>query len=79
MKMTNLANRPANYTRRTYIQKAVIANRRIRKGDVTKISELTGYSIGHVSDVIAGREINSVVMNRVFNMTRGRKSNAEMI
>jgi len=57
----------------------VIANRRIRKGDVTKISELTGYSIGHVSDVIAGREINSVVMNRVFNMTRGRKSNAEMI
>lgn len=77
--MRNQTNRPANYTRRTYMQKAIIANRRIRIGDITKVSQRTGYSMGHVSDVIAGREINKTVINHVFNMTRGRKANAELI
>jgi hypothetical protein len=79
MKMRNQTNRPANYERRTYMQKAVIANRRIRVGDISKVSERTGYSIGHVSDVIAGREINKRVMNHMFNMARGRKANASLV
>ena len=77
--MKNTSNRPSSYQSRTYIQKAVIANRRIRKGDVTRVADSTGYSLTHCSDVIAGKEFNARIMNEVFDMVRGRKANSEMI
>jgi hypothetical protein len=77
--MRNTSNRPTSYQSRTYIQKAVTANRRIRKGDVTRVAYRTGYSLTHCSDVIAGKEFNTRIMNEVFDMVRGRKANSEMI
>jgi len=77
--MKNTSNRPSSYQSRTYIQKAVIANRRIRKGDITRVAERTGYSLTHCSDVIAGKEFNERIMNACFDMVRSRKANAEMI
>jgi hypothetical protein len=76
---TVTTNRPANYKTRTYIQKAAIANRRLRQGDVTRIAERTGYSTTHVSDVLSGRRFNNRIMNRAFDMLRGRKENATLI
>lgn len=73
------SNRSSSYETRSYLQKAVIANRRIRKGDITKISERTGYSTTHVSDVVSGKEFNCRVMNLAFDMTRKRKQNSEFI
>ena len=73
------SNRPANYTSRTYIQKAVIANRRIRKGDISRVAERTGYSTTHVSDVMSGKEFNTRIMNEAFDMVRGRLANSELI
>lgn len=77
--MRNTTNRPTSYKTRTYIQKAVIANRRIRKGDITRVADRTGYSLTHVSDVIAGKEFNTKIMNEAFDMVRGRKANSELI
>jgi len=77
--MRNTSNRPTSYQSRTYIQKAVIANRRIRKGDITHVANRTGYSLTHCSDVIAGKEFNERIMNACFDMVRSRKANSEMI
>ena len=77
--MKNTSNRPSSYQSRTYIQKAVIANRRIRKGDVTRVADHTGYSLTHCSDVIAGKEFNTKIMNACFDMVRSRIQNLEMI
>jgi hypothetical protein len=72
--MTN-TNRPSSYTKRSYIQKAAIVNRRLRKGDITKVAGATGYSITHVSDVLRGNYFNTRIVNEAFDMTRGRQSN----
>lgn len=72
-------NRPTSYTTRTYMQKAVIANRRFRQGDITRVAEATGYSTTHVSDVMSGKKFNDRIMNRAFDMVRGRKENSQLI
>lgn len=73
------SNRPKSYNTRTYIQKAVITNRRVRRGDVSKISESTGYSTAYISDVMTGKTFNNRIMNKAFNMVRGRKENLELL
>lgn len=73
--MTN-SNRPSTYTKLTYIQKAVRVNRKLRTGDITRVSEATGYSTTHVSDVVSGKKFNDSLMNAAYDMTRGRISNA---
>jgi hypothetical protein len=76
---TVLSNRPAKYKIRTYIQKCIIANRRLRSGDVSRISQRTGYSKTHVHDVLKGKEFNTKIMNKAFDMLRGRIQNSELI
>jgi hypothetical protein len=76
---TVTANRPTSYKTRTYIQKAAMTNRRLREGDISRIAERTGYSTTHVSDVLSGRRFNNRIMNRAFDMLRGRKENASLI
>lgn len=68
-------NRPSSYAKRTYIQKAASINRRLRQGDITRIAEVTGYSTTHVSDVLAGKQFNDRIINKSFDLTRGRVSN----
>jgi fibrillarin-like rRNA methylase len=77
--MRNQTNRPKQYKTRSYIQKAIIANRRLRNGDITLTAERTGYSITHVSDVVSGKQFNTRIMNHIFNMARNRKQNAEIV
>lgn len=73
------ANRPSTYTKLTYIQKAVRVNRKLRTGDITRVSEATGYSTTHVSDVVSGKNFNDQIMNKAYDMTRGRISNAKRL
>ena len=68
-------NRPQNYTKLAYIQKVSRINRKLRLGDITKAAAITGYSNQHVSDVVSGRRFNSKIVNELYDMTRGRKSN----
>ena len=79
--MTNASNssRPSTYAKLTYIQKAVRVNRKLRTGDITRVSEATGYSITHVSDVVSGKNFNDMIMNKAYDMTRGRISNAKRL
>lgn len=80
MKKTNKSskksNRPESYTKLTYIQKVSRINRKLRTGDISKIAEETGYSATHVSDVVSGKYFNDTIVNRIYDLTRNRVSNA---
>ena len=71
--------RPQAYTKLTYIQKAARVNRKLRTGDITRVSEATGYSTTHVSDVVSGKYFNDVILNKAYDMTRGRISNVKKL
>jgi hypothetical protein len=70
------SNRPSSYTKLTYIQKVSSINRRLRTGDVSNIAEATDYSTTHVSDVLSGKYFNDRIVNKAYDMTRGRVTNA---
>lgn len=79
MKKTNStpkSNRPSSYTKLTYIQKVSRINRRLRTGDISRIADETGYSTTHVSDVVSGKYFNDSIVNKAYDMTRSRVSNA---
>lgn len=54
-------------------------NRRLRRGDVRKVAEKTGFTEGFVSTVLAGMFPNERIVNFAFNMVRGRKTNEQMM
>jgi len=72
-------NRPETYNKLTYLQKVSRINRKLRVGDITNVSNVTGYSTTHVSDVVAGKYINDRIVNEAYDVTRGRISNAEKL
>jgi hypothetical protein len=76
--MTN-SNRPSAYTKLTYIQKATRINRKLRTGDITRVAEATGFSTTHVSDVVSGKYFNDSILNKAYDMTRGRISNVKKL
>lgn len=79
--MSNMSNsnRPETYNKLTYLQKVSRINRKLRVGDITNVSKVTGYSTTHVSDVVAGKYINDRIVNEAYDVTRGRLSNAEKL
>ena len=51
---------------------------RSRKGDVTRLSETTGYSVSHISNVLAGRRsINNMLADSLYRMSYRRMKNSE--
>lgn len=52
-------------------KRAIIASRR-RKGDTDRIANELGYSTSHVYNVLAGRNENSRILNKAYDMTRNR-------
>jgi len=54
-------------------------NRRLRRGDVRKVAQKTGFTEGFVSAVLAGTAPNDRVINYAYSMVRGRKTNEQMM
>ena len=53
---------------------------RQRKGDTARLSETTGYSTSHVSNIINGnRSVNQDVANAMYNMSRRRMKTIELV
>jgi hypothetical protein len=77
--MNTAANRPSSYAKLTYIQKAARVNRKLRTGDITRVAEATGFSTTHVSDVVSGKYFNDEILNKAYDMTRGRMSNTKKL
>lgn len=70
------SNRPSSYTKLTYIQKAARINRKLRTGDVSRVAEATGFSVSYTSEVLSGKYFSETLINKAYDMTRGRISNA---
>jgi hypothetical protein len=48
-------------------------NARKRKGDLTRLSEITGYSVSHISNVTAGRRsVNTDLADAMYYVSRRR-------
>ena len=57
---------------------AVVASRK-RHGDVSRVATATGFSRNWTSEVLAGLGTNSRILNRAYDMTRGRIRNSSLI
>jgi hypothetical protein len=77
--MKSSSNRPESYAKLTYIQKAAQINRKLRTGDVTRIAEATGFSPSYTSQVLSGQYFNDSLLNKAYDMVRGRITNARKL
>ena len=66
----------ANYLNRT--AKLSFFIHRQKQGDLTRLSEETGYSVSHLSNVTSGtRRVNDTIANAMYNLTSRRMKKAE--
>jgi ABC-type molybdenum transport system ATPase subunit/photorepair protein PhrA len=50
---------------------------RKRSGDVSRISEMTGYSASHVTSIMNGnRNVNDAVANAMYSISARRQKNS---
>jgi hypothetical protein len=74
--MSYQTNVRANYMNRT--AKLSFYNSRKRSGDLTRLSDETGYSVSHLSNVTSGRRrVNNTIANAMYMVARRRQKNAE--
>jgi hypothetical protein len=67
----------ANYLNRT--AKLSFFTHRQRVGDLTRLSEETGYSVSHLSNITAlRRKVTNEIANAMYMLTRRRTKNAEL-
>ena len=60
--------------------KLAFYNARQRKGDTTRLAEMTGYSVSHVSNIINGRRsVNQNVANAMYSMSRRRMKTMDLV
>ncbi len=67
------------YKKLTPVQKLVVVNARLRRGDMAKVANMTGYSPTTVGSVLEGRTFNDRVLNTAYDITRQRKKNFHVI
>lgn len=67
------------YRKLPYTAKLAVINQRLRQGDLVKVAERAGYSPNYTSEVIAGLYQNTKIVNKAFDMTRGRIKNSKLI
>jgi len=67
----------ANYLNRT--AKLSFFKHRQRTGDLTRLSDETGYSVSHLSNVTNGnRRVNDTIANAMYMVARSRMKNSEL-
>ena len=77
--MRNQKNSPASYKRMSYMQKIASINARRRVGDVATVAQRTGFGSSTVSEVLSGMYMNRRIVNKAYDMSRGRKVNQRVI
>ena len=64
---------------RTSIEKQlVVFNARKRRGDVERISEITGFSSSYVSKVVNGLRNNEAIAYTAYTISKRRLTNHEL-
>ena len=66
----------ANYLNRT--AKLSFFTHRQKTGDLTRLSDETGYSVSHLSNVVnKRRKVNNTIANAMYMVARRRQKNSE--
>jgi lambda repressor-like predicted transcriptional regulator len=66
----------ANYLNRT--AKLSFFTHRQKTGDLTRLSDETGYSVSHLSNVVnRRRKVNNTIANAMYMVARRRQKNSE--
>jgi lambda repressor-like predicted transcriptional regulator len=66
----------ANYLNRT--AKLSFFTHRQKNGDLTRLSDETGYSVSHLSNVVnRRRKVNNTIANAMYMVARRRQKNNE--
>jgi hypothetical protein len=66
----------ANYLNRT--AKLSFFTHRQKQGDLTRLSEETGYSVSHLSNITSlRRKVTNEIANAMYMLTRRRVKNSE--
>ena len=66
----------ANYLNRT--AKLSFFTHRQKQGDLTRLSDETGYSVSHLSNVVnRRRKVNNTIANAMYMVARRRQKNSE--
>jgi hypothetical protein len=63
----------------SYMQKIASINARRRMGDVAIVAQRTGFGTSTVSEVLSGMYMNKRIVNKAYDMSRGRKVNQRVI
>jgi predicted transcriptional regulator len=71
--MIKNSNRPSTYKRISQGQKRTISFMNRRRGDLTKVSKLTGFALSTVSEVLSGKYDNTRIINAAYEIARHRK------
>lgn len=59
--------------------KLAFYNARKRSGDTARLSEVTGYSTGHITNVINGnRSVNPIIANAMYKISSRRLKTSEL-
>jgi hypothetical protein len=77
--MSTTTQSRGSYEKLSYIQKITRINRKLRTGDISRVATETQYSTTHVADVLAGNYFNDRILNRAYDLTRGRKANSKLL
>lgn len=67
-------NRPARYKKLDLRTKRKIVSSRKKRGDVSKVAALAGFSVPYVSQVLNSVYTNERIINVAYNIARFRKS-----
>jgi hypothetical protein len=79
MQTANQTKIGMTYRKLPYTAKLAVINSRLRQGDVVKVAERTGFSPNYTSEVIGGLYTNTKIVNKAFDMTRGRIKNSQLV
>ena len=73
-KSEKMNNKKSTSRRLSMAQKRAIVKVARRRGDVTRISNKTGFAISTVSEVLSGKYNNERIVDRAYQMVRDRRS-----
>ena len=74
--MKNQNRKGMSYRKLNSSAKLAVINSRMRRGDVGRVAKATGFSASFTSEVLSAKKSNDRIVNKAYDMTRGRMRNS---
>ncbi|NBT59704.1 hypothetical protein EBT16_13060 [bacterium] len=74
--MKNQNRKGMSYRKLNSSAKLAVINSRMRRGDVGRVAKATGFSTSFTSEVLSAKKSNDTIVNKAYDMTRGRMRNS---